>query len=62
MLLPDTMGKSCILLTVKDKDASSAVVLMAAGSQLRKRDIGSFCDCAYSYAFKNVITTEKGRH
>lgn len=48
-----------LLLTVKDKEAYSAVVLMVAGSQSRKRDIGSFCDNAYSYTSKKSTNLER---
>jgi hypothetical protein len=34
-----------LLLTVKGKHASFAVVLMIADSQLRMRDIEDLCDC-----------------
>jgi hypothetical protein len=35
------------LLTVKDKEATLAMVLMTADSQLRKRGLGAFCDITY---------------
>lgn len=40
---------SLLPLTVKGKEGSFATVLMTADPQLRKRDIGGFCDNTYPY-------------
>jgi hypothetical protein len=37
-----------IPLTIKCKEATFAVILMTAGTQMRKRDMEGFCDDPYS--------------
>jgi hypothetical protein len=47
-----------LLLTVKRKEASSALVSMSAGSQLRMRDIDVFCDNPPTHTQQKEIIQE----